>query len=294
MVKLTLCKKLLILLITTALTFTSNATDTIKMLKPLLGFDKRAKHKDEIIIRSLEITEAEYGPFTFETIDVDMTPSRALASMKAGSIINIFIAPASKIWEENAIPIKVPIRQGLLSYRLLLVNQKNLYKFKEVETFDDLKKLRVGVQNDWVTTKIFKSLEMNVVTAHNFEGLFLMLDKQRSDYIPRAIYEIYDELNNRKAELSNIVIEPTLALYLPMVSYVYVSTNEPSIAKRVKSGLHKLASSGELKRIFNKYYAEDIEKANLQNRRLIEITNPYFNDKDVLNDQRFFYHTSQN
>ncbi len=272
-----------------AFTCTSNATDTIKMLKPLLGFDKRAKHKDEIIIRSLEITEAEYGPFTFERIDVDMTPSRALASMKAGNLINIFIAPASKIWEKNAIPIKVPIRLGLLSYRLLLVNKKNLHKFKQVKTFDDLKKFRVGLQSDWITTKIFKELGMNVITAHNFEGLFLMLDKQRSDYIPRAIYEIYDEFNNRKTKLNNVVIEPTLALYLPMVSYVYVSASAPNIAKRVNSGLQKLARTGELKNIFNKYYEEDVRKANLKNRRIIEIINPYFNDQDLLKDQTLFY-----
>jgi len=289
MVKLTLCKKTILLLITMAFTCTSNATDTIKMLKPLLGFDKRAKHKDEIIIRSLEITEAEYGPFTFERIDVDMTPSRALASMKAGNLINIFIAPASKIWEKNAIPIKVPIRLGLLSYRLLLVNKKNLHKFKQVKTFDDLKKFRVGLQSDWITTKIFKELGMNVITAHNFEGLFLMLDKQRSDYIPRAIYEIYDEFNNRKTKLNNVVIEPTLALYLPMVSYVYVSASAPNIAKRVNSGLQKLARTGELKNIFNKYYEEDVRKANLKNRRIIEIINPYFNDQDLLKDQTLFY-----
>jgi len=214
----------------------------------------------------------------------------ALLSMKTGNIINIFIAPASEIWEENAIPIKVPIRQGLLSYLLLLVNKKDLHKFKQVKTFDDLKKFRVGLQTDWITTKIFKELGMNVVTAHNFESLFLMLNKQRSDYIPRAIYEIYDEFTNRKTKLNNVVIEPTLALYLPMVSYVYVSTNEPNIAKRVKSGLHKLAATGELKKIFNKYYEEDIKKANIQNRRLIKIKNPYFNDKSILSDKDLFYH----
>jgi len=152
-----------------------------------------------------------------------------------------------------------------------------------------LKKFRVGLQSDWITTKIFKELGMNVITAHNFEGLFLMLDKQRSDYIPRAIYEIYDEFNNRKTKLNNVVIEPTLALYLPMVSYVYVSASAPNIAKRVNSGLQKLARTGELKNIFNKYYEEDVRKANLKNRRIIEIINPYFNDQDLLKDQTLFY-----
>jgi len=259
-------------------TGTSIAIDKVKMLKPLLGFDKRAKHKDEVIIRSLEVTVDEYGPFTFEAVDVDMTPSRALASMKTGSLINIFIAPDSEVWNESTIPIKIPIRQGLLSYRLLLVNKIDLPKYNKVKSFDDLKHLRAGLQNDWITTKIFKKLEMNVITAHNFEGLFLMLNKQRSDYIPRAIYEIYDELNTRKEKLSNVVVEPTLALYLPMFSFVYISPKEQRIASRIKSGLVKLTQTGELKEIFDKYYAKDIIKADLKNRRIIEIKNPYLTD----------------
>jgi len=282
MFKSTSVKLVLIIFLLFSFASKSNAIDKIKMLKPLLGFDKRAKHKDEVIIRSLEVTVDEYGPFTFEAVDVDMTPSRALASMKTGSLINIFIAPSSEVWNVSTIPIKIPIRQGLLSYRLLLVNKINLAKFEKVKDFDDLKHLRAGLQNDWITTNIFKKLEMNVVTAHTFEGLFLMLNKHRSDYIPRAIYEIYDELNTRKGKLNNVVVEPTIALHLPMFSFVYVSPKEQKIASRIKSGLLKLKETGELNDIFDKYYAKDIIKADLKNRRVIEIKNPFITDMEVV------------
>lgn len=247
------------------------ALDTAKVLKPKVEMDKRELHKNEVIIRSLEITETEFGPFVIETTDVDMNPRRGLASIKDGKLINVGIVPHNKKWDESTIAIKVPVRQGLLSYRLLLVNQQDLFKFKDIKDINDLRKLTAGLQQNWSTTRTFRELEMNMITGHSFEGLFLMLKKQRFDYIPRAVYEIYDELNNRKALLDNIVVEPNLALYMPKPSYVYVSPKEPRLAKRIESGLTEMVKNGELKRIFNKYYAKDIAKANLAQRRLIHV-----------------------
>lgn len=261
------------------------AVDTVKILKPLLGKDKRSKHKDEIILRALQVTEDEYGPYEFQTIDGDMSPGRALISMQEGKIINTFIAPSDKEWNANTTVIKIPVRQGLLSYRLLLVNKNSLDKFKQVNTLADLKNLTAGLHSDWVTTDVFNQLGMKVLTAHNYEGLFLMLSRNRFDYMPRAIYEVYDELNNRETKLKDVVVEPSIALYLPMVSYVYISPKEPRLAKRIEKGLRKLVSTGEIKTILHKYYEEDITRADLKNRKIIKIDNPEFNDQHIIDDK---------
>lgn len=254
----------------------SNAVDNVKMLQPVLAEDKRARHKEEVILRALEISEQKFGSFQFESVNTDMTPSRSISSLKTGELINVFIAPANKTWESATIPIRVPIRFGLLSYRLLLIDKKNLHKFEKVKSLSDLKALWAGLQKDWVTADIFKASNINAVLGSNFEGIFLMLKKNRFDYIPRAIYEIYDELQNRERTLEDIIIEPKLALYIPTATFVYVSSATPRIAKRLEYGLKALASNGELKRIFNKYYEEDIAFANLAGRRVIQIRNPYY------------------
>jgi hypothetical protein len=274
------------------LTLESRANDTIKMLKPILGADKRADHKDEIITRALELTVPEFGPYEFETVNVDMTTGRALTETKSGELINLFIAPHSKVWDEGAIPIKIPIRQGLLSYRLLLVNKQHLHKFKNIENMDDLKHLIAGLQENWVTTSIFKELGFNLVVGHNFEGLFQMLDRGRFDYFPRAIYEIYDELNSRKSKLQNVVIEPTLAIYLPTKTYVYVSPSAPRVAKRIEAGLSELLESGEMKQILETYYGEDILRANLSNRKIIKIENTDMKDDEDMNEQYILHKKS--
>ena len=158
-----------------------------------------------------------------------------------------------------------------------------------MKTFEQLSQLTAGLQSSWVTTEIYNELEMNLVKSHTFEGLFLMLNKQRFDYLPRAIYEAFDELNVRKAQIENVVIEPNIALYLPMVTYIYVSKTEPRLATRLKSGLEKLLVSGELKTILDKYYEEDIKQADLKNRTIIEIPNPNFTDQSVLKENLYWY-----
>ena len=170
----------------------------------------------------------------------------------------------------------------------MLIKQTYL-SLKDVKDFDDLTKLTAGLQSGWVTAEVYKKLAVDVIIGHNFEGLFLMLNKHRFNYIPRAIYEIYDEYESRKDKLTDVVIEPTLALYLPMATYVYVSPSEPRLAERVEAGLRKLVSTGEMKKILFKYYAKEINQANLKSRRIIKIDNPYFNEKELLKNTDLWY-----
>jgi hypothetical protein len=261
------------------------AVDTIKLLKPLLVDDKRSKHKNEVIIRALQITAEEFGPFIFEPIEMSMTPKRAFISLKRNQNINAYIGPSDEAWGNEVITIKIPIRQGLLNYRLLLVHQSQLALFSKVKNLDDLSQLNAGLQHHWATTKVFESHGLKVTTTHNFEGLFQMLKRSRFDYIPRAIYEAYDELESRQPDLKNIVVEPTLALYLPMATHIYISPQEPRIARRLEIGLRKLIANGEIKTILDKYYAEDISRANLKNRRIIKISNPTYRGNNIENNQ---------
>lgn len=259
-----------------------SAIDTVKLLKPLSETDKRSLHKNAVILRALEVTEIEFGAFKLEYVNINMTPSRALVSLIQGQLFNTFIGPNNTAWEKEVFTIKVPIRLGLLSYRLLLTRQSQASLFANINTLEDLTQLNAGLQYDWLTTEVYKANKMKVTTAHKFESLFEMLKQSRFDYIPRAVYEIYDELNNPNTDLTHIIIEPTLALYLPMATYVYVSPQNARLAQRLEIGLHKLMATGEIKSILDEYYAEDIRRANLKSRKIITINNPYDDTNDIV------------
>ncbi len=251
--------------------------------------DKRAEHKTEVIIRALELTTPEYGPYEIQIHPHSMNRNRALAELIRAKNVNVFASAATTKWDKDTIAIKIPIRRGLLNYRLLLVHESDLDKFYQVQTLDDLKKLTAGLRTGWVTTDAFHKAGMKLQEVHNFEGLFPLLENHRFNYIPRAIYEIFDELAARKNFLNHVVIEPTLAIYLPAPTFVYVSPTEPRIAQRIEKGLRIMLKNGELAQILNKYYANDIKRSNIKNRKIIKIESTYPIEKELLEDKTFWH-----
>jgi hypothetical protein len=253
--------------------------DTVKFQRQQMSV-KKTSHNIKVIRRSLEITQPEYGSFKLEIVDVDMSAIRMRSATADGKIINTVIVPASEQWDKHNIPVRIPVRLGLLSYRILLVNEVDLPSFDKVTTLHELNNFTAGLVKGWTTTEIYKSNKMNFVATGHFNGMFQMLDKQRFDYIPRGIYEIYDELEERNTLLKSVVVEPSLALYIPTSSYVYVSPTQPRLAKRIELGLGKLMANGELKEILFEFYESDIKRANLAGRKILEVANTYHNKKD--------------
>jgi len=254
----------------------SEAKDVIKMQKPLLSYDKRAQHKDEVIHTALELSKAKFGDYEFTEVDVEMSTGRALKELQAGKYINVFIASADPTWERDAKAIKVPIRLGMLSYRLLLIRKQDADVFAKLTTRNDLAQFFAGLQPHWSTTNVFKLHNLNVIHGHEFDSLFLMLRKKRFDYIPRAVYEAFDELEQRSELQQDIVIAPQIALRIPSATYIYVTPDEPGIYQRLSFGMTQLQQSGQLRQIFDKYYADEFRRAELDKRTIIELENPLF------------------
>lgn len=267
----------------------SNSVDNIKISSTQSKFDKRAIYKNEIIKRAMEITKKEFGPYEFEVKDILMNRARSLQAIVEGNLINVYIAPSEKAWNEQTFVIKVPLRLGLLSYRILILHKDDLEKFSKVNSADDLKKITAGLRTGWVTANIFKDQNFKLEESQNYDGLFYLLDSHRVSYIPRTIYEVFDELEVRRKLLSNVVIEPRLALHIPTSTYIYVSPKEPRLAKRLEKGMNQMYESGELTNIIERYYADDIKRANLKNRKLIHIDNPFYSEEDQKRDEKYWY-----
>ncbi|MBW8191897.1 hypothetical protein K0504_12695 [Neiella marina] len=253
----------------------SFSADIVRLSSPSYG-KKSTDHKLHVLKRALELTEDEFGEYQIELSHLSMKPHRALAALQGGETINVSVFAAGAKRDKQATPIRVPIRGGMLSYRLLLVNQNSLQEFQHIKTARALRRLTAGLQNDWTTTAVLKADNFNGTAVHNLKGVFEMLRSERVDYIPRAIYEIYDEYQALSQVNDAIAIEPSITLFIPMVSYVYVSPAKPRLARRLEKGLQKLSDSGELKQIFSDYYQPEFSRLKLDNRVLIKVHDDYF------------------
>lgn len=276
------------------LTFTSTvlAVDIVKL--SIRNTNTKAYQK-ELISQALKASESKYGSYELIVHLADISSNRVFKELDKGTdqYININVGLTSIKRESSAIPIFIPLRKGLLNYRLLLVNEENVAKFSNVMTIEDLKQHSVGLLYDWVTTGIMKKQHFNIVESPSYDGLFRMLKANRFDYAIFGANDIYKKLQQPHIKNKKFVILPNIAVYIPSPSYIFVSKNAPRIAERLEWGMEKMIADGSFDQIFYQYHSEDINNADLKNRTIINIPTDYLGNRSAYERPELWYTPNQ-
>lgn len=273
----------------------SNNLYAIDVIKANIGestLDKRIHFKNEVLKTALNITREEFGDYRIEAHNYYMNAKRGFMDLTIGKTINVYFALTQSKWEEQAVAIRIPVRRGLISYRLLIINKKDAKEFSTISTLDELKEKRAGVNNGWTTYSIMEEQNFNIVDVDDYDGMFNMLSVNRFDYLLRGVNEVFEEVDLRSEYNSDLMIEPNLAIYIPSVTYVFVSKREPRIARRLQRGLELMSTNGELKRIFDTFYADSLRKAKLDKRKILYVENPNLPATAPLNIDHLWFDTN--
>ena len=250
------------------------ATEVVVTNPKLSALDKRFDYPFEILNLALARTGHSYGDFEIERYPESISRNRALRELEKGNL-TVFSAPARAEWERRAIPVRIPLRKGLMGYRLFLIRAQDEAAFSRIETLEQLQRdHRIGQGLQWSTTAALKKLGFAVEGSNQYESLFGMLAVGRFDYFPRSVTEIFDEYELRSSEFPDMRIEGTLALYLPLPYYFFVTPKRPELAKRIEEGLLAMVEDGTLDTVFLRHHRENIERANLASRRIFHLENP--------------------
>ena len=227
----------------------------------------------EILHTALQKTQTSYGPFSLQPSRFTMSSLRAHTELKTGDKIDVIFETTNERFEQMFIPIRIPIRKGILGYRIFLIRKQDQNRFSEIDTLDELKALTVGQGKGWSDVKLLEDNGFQVVTGGNYEGLFKMLALGRFDFFSRGINEAASEYNARQAKLPDLWVEESILLYYPFPKYFFVSKRNPQLAKRIEKGLSIMISDGSYDRIFLKYHGDIIKSAKLNERKLFTIEN---------------------
>jgi ABC-type amino acid transport substrate-binding protein len=173
--------------------------------------------------------------------------------------------------EAKMIPIRIPIYQGLLGLRLLLVKPELHAFIQEIEDVEGLRKFVGGHGTHWGDLPVYEANGLQVVTSTQYENLFKMLKHGRFDYFHRGVNEIWAELARYP---NDFVIADNIMLYYPQPVYFFVSKHRPELARKLERGMKMALSDGSYKALFQSYYEETLQRANLTSRRLILLNNP--------------------
>jgi len=216
---------------------------------------------------------------------------RALDFMSQGKEIDVIYGGSTKERESKAKPIRIPVLKGLNGWRIPLVHHDSINLFSKINNFEAFQQLTPGQFHSWSDTKVIESNGIHVEKGSDYEGLFLMLDKQRFDYFPRSILEIFHEYNERKH--LNITIEKTSIIHYPTAYYFYVGKNNKTLANDIQLGLEQAIKDGSFSTIFNKHFGKLIETFNPKNRKIFSLKNPFLPKETPLNRKELWVNFDQ-
>lgn len=236
--------------------------------------DRRYDDMVETLCTALEKTRAQFGPYECRSNGL-IQPKRRVLQELAGNSKNISVIwnPTSPEYERVFLPVKIPLRKGLLGSRVAFIRREDQEKFSQIRSLNDLREFTVGQGTGWTDNQFYQASGIPLVTAP-YGQLLQMLANKRFDLLPRSVLEIGQEKAMAEQASADLVIEKTLLLVYPLPYYFFVNKHDTALQKRLEAGLQMMQKDGSLDAIFNKYHAAEIEKLDLRHRRIIRISNP--------------------
>jgi len=237
--------------------------------------DLRYEYRIKLLDLALSKNEKKWGAYLLIPESRKMTQGRGALLLEYNEGVDVAFFPTSIEREIKFRAIQIPILQGILGYRVLLINRDKLYEFSKIKTFKHLKQNYVaGFGEHWVDITILKANEIKVIGAPEYELLFAMLNRNRFDHFPRGINEAWNEIQKYKKKYPKIMIEPNIALYYPYYVYFFVSKNNKILADRILNGLELALKDGSFKALFLEHHQHLFEQASLSSRRIFTLENP--------------------
>lgn len=256
---------------------------------PETSLDKRNVYPEKLLKAVLEKTRPAYGDYEIRQTKIAMDRKRLLVELERGVLVNLSTKASQSEWERLLLPIRIPIDKGTGGYRIFHIRRDEQAHFDKIKTLDDLRLLQVGVQLGWSSLPVYQAHGFNIVTGNNYEGLFGMLSAGRFDYMPRGLEEIFVEHDLRKSQYPNLAVEQHLLLYYPFPKYFFVSPHTPKLAERIRTGLLALIADGTLDQMFYEHHARLLQRANLCQRRVLQVSNPELSPETPYNIEKYWF-----
>lgn len=264
-------RKTLFFLILFFIVFSVQAIDIVRYNLSIKHSDPKQAYYIDLLKLALEASRSEYGDYRLEMSVIEMPQGRTSIVLEQNKAIDVIWRMTSIDTERKLNAVYFPILKGLMGYRIFIIRKENIDLYSKRMSLKRLKTMLAGQGYDWPDSEILRYNDFNVSTG-SANHLLLMLKRKRFDYFPRALHEPWIEL---QAEES-LMVEPYLLLKYPAPMYFFVNKNNDRLKKRLTYGLNKLLDSGEFSAFFASHpvTATIIDKANLQQRTIFELTNP--------------------
>ncbi len=171
-----------------------------------------------------------------------------------------------------------PIYLGIGSgYRLMLTRKELQEEIRSIRDLKDLQRFSVGQGMHWSDVPILENGGLKVEQIAKKSLLWRMTASGRLDLFPRGMFEIFEEYENYKAELPDLIVDDHLLLTYPFAIYYFVNRNNEELALAIEAGLRAAYASGELQNLLLGTIGPNVKNALLGLHKRVRIDLPAYN-----------------
>ncbi|MFC1520007.1 ABC transporter substrate-binding protein [Pseudomonadota bacterium] len=208
----------------------------------------------------------------------DSTFTKSVYDLNAG-VLDLLWTATSTDYEQSLQAVYFPLYRGTLGMRLAIVRQQNMSLFSQVNSLSDLQGFSACQGKMWADTQVLEANGINVSKSLGYLNMFPMLEADRCDYFPRAIFEPWAEIK-REAEY-DLQVESHIMLRYKMPFFFFVKSGNQQLAQHLNDILYQMFEDGSYQALFNQ--DEDVKNAltlgHLSRRTIIDLDNPYVSDE---------------
>lgn len=234
----------------------------------------RQQHELELTQAILAASKSDYGDSQLIVDETDYPRAEDEGDIfNKGADLLVTVAGNAKFDGKAFIPLYIPLAQGILGNRIMIIRREMQDTFSNLST-DELKQLRAGIPATWADAELFRSNGYQVVERGLFEEIFLRLEQGECDYVAlgaNEVLSIYQQMTQPEQALS---IERDLLLHYPFYLVYYLHPQKPELAERIRAGLEAIQHNGVYASLFDKYYGHCRTELNLTGRRRFNLDNP--------------------
>ena len=200
-----------------------------------------------------------------------MNQPRAREAARQGAI-DVVMLPNTATDTAPLLPVKLPLRRGLLGVRLLLARPERAERIMLVENTEQLKREFVlGYGRSWLDAEAMQAIGFRVEYGTTYRGLFDMLRAGRFDLLSRGVNELPAELADPALAGSGLVVVPGIALYYPIDDYFWVRPDRPELHAAIERGFRRALADGSYAALFNRHYAAAMAEARIDERSVLHV-----------------------
>lgn len=246
-------------------------------------------YEAELILRLLERTEAEFGPFELVSTSEKINQKRYAELMRQQRYPNhvrTFGYQEFLYKDNDLIYLQYPVYLGMLSYRTCFVSKETKQRMAKMSTLEEIKSLVMGQGLGWADSEVLKLNDITVTEVSDVSNLFRMVALNRVDVFCRGANEILGEYQATR-DVEGLEYEQKHVVFYPMPLFFYTHRSNTELIERLKIGLKEMHEDGSLVALWESYFRESVEFSRLNQRQIHRLKSPLMDTIDFDYEQYF-------